>query len=99
MANRMALEAAVLYYGTSEVSDRWGCPVLAHWAETDEWEPADEVTAFVGSLEGAGADVDSNVYEGTGHWFANSDVPSAYDPRAASLAFERTVDFLHQNLA
>ena len=99
MAKEVPLEGAVLYYGTSEVSDRWGCPVLAHWAETDEWEPADEVGAFIGSLEGAGVEVDSNVYGGTGHWFANSDVPTAYDPDAASLAFERTVDFLHQNLA
>ena len=37
--------------------------------------------------------------QGTGHWFANSAVESAYDPDAAALAFERTVDFLHQNLA
>jgi carboxymethylenebutenolidase len=99
MAIEMSPEAVVTYYGAWEASDRWTAPLLAHWAENDEWEDAAYVKSYIADLESKGVDVDSYVYEGAGHWFANSDVPDAYKPGAAHLAFERTVDFLLHHLA
>ena len=99
MAIEMSPEAIVTYYGAAEASERWTAPLLSHWAENDEWEDAEYVKEYLGALESNGVDVDSYIYEGTGHWFANTAVSAAYDSDAAALAFERTVDFLHHHLA
>lgn len=36
-------------------------------------------------------------YGGTGHWFFEHDRAQAYDPEAASLAWERTLAFLNRS--
>ena len=99
MATEMSPEAVVTYYGAAEASKSWTAPLLAHWAENDEWEDAEYVKEYIEALRANGVEVDSYIYEGTGHWFANTAMPSAYEEEAAALAFERTVDFLHENLA
>ena len=99
MAIDMSPEAVVTYYGAAEANKDWTAPLLAHWAENDDWEDAEYVKEYLAALEENGVEVDSYIYEGTGHWFANTAVESAYNPDAAALAFERTVDFLHENLA
>lgn len=38
-----------------------------------------------------------NRYPGTGHWFYEPDRPQAYNPPAASLAWDRTLDFLKRS--
>ncbi|MDI9639426.1 dienelactone hydrolase family protein [Kamptonema cortianum] len=35
-----------------------------------------------------------HVYEGTGHWFAEPSVESAYDAGASELAWSRSLEFL-----
>jgi dienelactone hydrolase len=37
-------------------------------------------------------------YPGTGHWFFEPDRANAYDPSAASLAWERTMAFLRRDM-
>lgn len=94
------LDAAVVYYGCAPVDGvRVTCPVLGHFAEEDDWEPLDEVTQLFEELQAAGADAEMTVYPGTGHWFANADIPSAFDPEAAEAAWHSTVAFLRHHLA
>ena len=100
LAQDLPAEAAVLYYGLGDFDpDRWTSPCLGHFAEQDEWEPRADVEAEFARLESLDLDVEMHLYPGVGHWFANSNVPSAYDPAAAQLAFRRTADFLHHHLS
>ena len=94
------VEAVVLYYGTASGIDhgRRRTPVLGHFAEHDDFEPADEVSSLEDDLRRAGRPVRFHVYPGAGHWFAEEDRPEAYDAAAASLAFRRTVGFLRSQL-
>jgi len=85
----------VIYYGT--------CPAdyspsraayLGHFAEADEFEPPEAVDGLARSLAAAGRPHTFHHYPGTGHWFAEADRPRAYNPAAAALAWERTLQFL-----
>jgi carboxymethylenebutenolidase len=97
-AHRPAIAASVVYYGSIQGPSlaRATVPVLGHFAETDSYEPAEQVTAFERALRDAGRSVVIHRYAGTGHWFAE---PSrdAWRPEAANLAFERTVAFLRMH--
>lgn len=100
IALRAPVEASVHYYGGVVVDPAtWEGPLLAHFAEHDEWDSLEDCRAMVTVLAEKGIEVDAQVYEGVGHWFANRDVPQAYDEKAASAAFATTVDFLHHHLA
>jgi carboxymethylenebutenolidase len=97
-AERDRVVASVLYYGTT--GDRLTAartPVLGHFAEDDPYETAEWVAEFEATLRSAGREVTIHRYPGTGHWFAEPS-KEAYRPEAASLAFERTVSFLHEKL-
>ena len=91
--------ASVVYYGTTggPVLEQPGAPVLGHFAADDPFEGPDDVAAFEQGLRGAGREITTYLYPGTGHWFAE---PSrdAFRAEAASLAFERTVKFLRRTL-
>jgi carboxymethylenebutenolidase len=90
------VETVVLYYGTASDIDHTAhrAIVLGHFAEHDEFEPPEGVTALEDDLRGAGRAVRFHTYPGVGHWFAEADRPEAYDAAASSLAFRRTVGFL-----
>lgn len=98
-AQRREVVATVVYYGSMQGPSlsRARTPVLGHFAETDPYEPDDELATFESTLRTAGRDVQIRRYPRTGHWFAE---PSrdAYDAGAAELAFERTVAFLQEHL-
>jgi carboxymethylenebutenolidase len=86
--------AVVLYYGAGgEDFGRIRARVLGHFAEVDEWEPLDGVRAMEAGMKSAGLDVSFHIYPGCSHWFVEEDRPE-YDPAAAQLAWERTLDFL-----
>ena len=97
---RDEVPAAVLYYGTAADIDhaQHRADVLGHFADQDEWEPAEDVRALEDGLRAAGRSAEFHVYPGTGHWFAEPDRPEAYDSAAATLALGRTVDFLRARL-
>lgn len=65
-----------------------------HLAETDEYEPAEEIEKTRNALRTANKPAEFYTYPGTIHWFFESDRPDAYNADAANLAWNRTVEFL-----
>lgn len=91
--------AMVAFYGTRNGNyKRAKAAFLGHFAEIDEWEPLDEVQKLEKAIRSAGREVAFHVYPGTKHWFFEEDRLSQYDARAARLAWQRTVRFLHSHL-
>jgi carboxymethylenebutenolidase len=92
------IAAVVVFYG-SEAADFTAAHAsyLGHFAEDDEWEPIDGVRQMAADLRAAGRSVDFYTYPRTHHWFFEPDRPE-YDPAAAELAWDRTLDFLQMRL-
>jgi carboxymethylenebutenolidase len=88
------VNSVVIFYGTGgdDFSDSRAA-YLGHFAENDEFEPQSNVDDLEESLKRAGRPVTFYRYSGTGHWFFEPD-RSAYNPAAASLAWDRTLAFL-----
>jgi len=70
---------------------------LCHFAEDDPFEPTESVAEMEQALQAAGRPVTVYTYPGTKHWFFEENRPE-YDAQAARLAWERTIEFLHQRL-
>jgi carboxymethylenebutenolidase len=70
---------------------------LCHFAEDDPFEPAESRASMEQELQAAGRPVTVYTYPGTKHWFFEENRPE-YDAQAARLAWERTIQFLHQQL-
>jgi len=70
---------------------------LCHFAEDDPFEPAGSVAEMERELQAAGRPVTVYTYPGTKHWFFEENRPE-YDAEAARVAWERTIEFLHQQL-
>jgi carboxymethylenebutenolidase len=89
------IREVVVFYGTRP-GDYTGSKAafLGHFAENDEFEPQEEVDNLEAALRTADRPVSFYRYPGTGHWFFEPDRPDAFNPAAASLAWERTLDFL-----
>jgi carboxymethylenebutenolidase len=97
-ANEPTVSTVVLFYGAYAPDlSQMKAKVLGHFAEVDEWEPLDGVKAAEKDIQAAGLDVTFHIYPGVGHWFVESDRPE-YDSAAASLAWDRTFEFLKKNL-
>ena len=94
------VDAAASYYAALDEEDaaRIHCPVLLHLAETDEFDPPEFYDRFVAALRAAGTEVTVHTWPGTGHSFANRDVPR-HAPDAAAQAWSITVGFLRDHLA
>jgi carboxymethylenebutenolidase len=92
------IRSVVLFYGTEGTmgSDFSAsrADYLGHFAELDEYETQANVDSLEASLRRAGRPVTFFRYPGTGHWFFEPDRVEAYNPAAASLAWERTLAFL-----
>lgn len=99
LAGRRDLEALVLYYSLGELDPHSRPPVLGHFAEDDDWEPAEDARQLFAKWAVGEAPAEFHLYPGTGHWFANPAVADAYNAEAAKLAWSRTVDFLTHHLA
>ncbi len=97
-ANELDIAATVLFYGgwNGDFS-KMRTKVLGHYAERDEWFPFDRAKEMEQNMKAAGVDVTLHFYPGTAHWFMEKDRPE-YDPAAASLAWERTLEFLKHSL-
>ncbi len=89
------LRSVVIFYGTGGGDySRSKADYLGHFAENDQFEPKSGVDALEADLQRAGRPVTFHRYPGTGHWFFEPDRPEAYNPVAASLAWDRTLAFL-----
>ena len=98
-----ALGAAVVFYGGGDLDAglvrQTRVAILGHFAEKDDWEqPVEETLRVQDELRGAGMDVTFHVYPGTGHWFFEDNRADAYNGGAAQLAWDRTLQFLWDNL-
>ena len=90
--------AIVLFYG-GWIGDfnNMKSRVLGHYAETDEYQSPRRTQGMVENMKAAGVDVTTYNYPGTAHWFMEEDRPE-YNPSAAALAWERTLEFLKKSL-
>jgi carboxymethylenebutenolidase len=92
------IAATVLFYGVYEVDfGKVKSKILGHFGDRDEWEPLEGAREMETAMQATGLDVTLHVYPGASHWFVETDRPE-YDPAAASLAWERTFEFLKQTL-
>ncbi len=91
-AARLAVDAAVIYYG-SDVDAHLGlapsCPAILHYGDRDAVVPFDRVEAIRAAHPG----LDFHVYPGADHAFFNPEQPS-HDEAAATAAHRRTLAFL-----
>ena len=94
------IRSAVIFYGTG--GDDFGgskAAYLGHFAANDPYEPQSNVDALEEALRRAGRPATFYRYSGTGHWFFEPDRSDAYNPAAASLAWDRTLAFLRRSSA
>jgi carboxymethylenebutenolidase len=91
------VRAVVVFYGTGGGDfSKSQAAYLGHFAETDPFEPPEEVDRLEEALRAAGRPVTFYRYPGVGHWFFEPDRADAYDAAAAGLAWDRTLAFLQQ---
>ena len=93
--------ACVDFYGVHpavkpDVS-RLSGPVLAHFATRDKSTPPDVANALVKQIQDAGKRIEAHFYEAD-HAFFNDQRPQVYNEQAATIAWQRTIDFLRKVL-
>lgn len=93
------IAAVVIFYATYTGPDYSNAkaPYLFHLAENDPFEPTESVAEMEKALQDAGKQATFYTYPGTTHWFFEENRPE-YDAGAARLAWERTIEFLRQQL-
>lgn len=97
-ANEPDVKALVQFYGAGEADySQIKAKILGHFAEVDEWEPLEYVRQMEEGMKAAGLDVNLIIYPNVAHWFVEEDRPE-FDASASALAWERTYEFLKQNL-
>jgi carboxymethylenebutenolidase len=95
-ACRVSIDAAAAYYGRMIVD--WldstpRCPVIYHFGEADPLIPKDSVE----KIRAARPDGVFHLYSKAGHGF-NCDEREDFDPAAAEIAMNRTLEFFNQRL-
>jgi carboxymethylenebutenolidase len=91
--------AVVTFYGARKGDYKKAhAAFLGHFAEDDKWTPLDDVRELEKRIRSAGKEIELHVYPGTTHWFFEKNQPNAYNPEAATQAWERTLSFLHAHL-
>ncbi len=99
--NPELFQAVVLFYGTNGGEgnfQRSKAAFLGHFAENDPYETEPGIRELENNLKGANRPTRFHTYPGTGHWFFEKDRPEAFNPQAAQLAWERTVEFLDEQI-
>lgn len=92
------VSAVVSFYGT-QIIDFAGAKAdyQIHFAESDRFISDDEATFMEATMGLESLDVAVHSYPGTEHGFADPESP-AYDEKAATRAFERSMEFLRARL-
>jgi carboxymethylenebutenolidase len=92
------IRSVVIFYGTGDGDySNSRAAYLGHFADNDQFEPQSNVDNLEESLRRAGRPVTFYRYSDTGHWFFEPDRSQAYNPAAASLAWDRTLAFLRRS--
>jgi carboxymethylenebutenolidase len=101
-AHPEAIDAVVDFYGVHPKvtvdPSRLRAPVLAHFGKLDKSVPEADARALMVRLRAEGTQVEDHYYD-SGHAFFNDTRPQVYDAASASLAWDRTLDFLRRTLA
>jgi carboxymethylenebutenolidase len=95
------LLAAAPYYGQApEAADAANikAKMLLHYAGLDERINAG-IPGYEEALKAAGVDYQIHIYENVNHAFNNDTSDARYNKEAADRAWQRTVEFLKQNLS
>ncbi len=71
---------------------------LCHFAEHDAFDPPEAVAEMERELRAGGKQATFYTYPGTEHWFFEANRPDVYNAEAATLAWERTLAFLNDQL-
>lgn len=101
LAMPQQVDATVIYYGRlvtdTEQLEKLQMPILGIFGAEDNGIPPEEVNKFEAALNEVGVANSIHIYEGAGHAFAN---PSGnrYQKEAAEDAWQKTTEFLQQNL-
>jgi carboxymethylenebutenolidase len=93
------LAAAVPFYGMAPAATdvpKIRAPLLIHYAATDERINA-AWPAYEAALKANNVPYTAYTYAGTNHGFHNDTTPR-YDKAAATLAWDRTIEFLNRTL-
>ncbi|MEI9928344.1 MAG: dienelactone hydrolase family protein [Sphingomonas sp.] len=94
------LDAAVAYYGPAPdpaEAAKVQAPMLLHYAGLDT-RVAATGGPWVAALKAAGKSVEDYTYPGVDHAFNNDTSAERYNAAAATLAWGRTIAFLHKHL-
>jgi carboxymethylenebutenolidase len=95
-ASELDIDAAVSYYGggvAKMLDKKPQCPIVYHFGDKDASIPLPDIE----KIKQANSQSPVHVYAGAGHGF-NCDERSSYSAKDAKLAFERSIEFLNEQL-
>lgn len=98
--NNLGTKVSVMYYGRFSADDDLSmmkAQILGHFGEEDRGILVDDVEQFKAKLNTLEGEHAVYIYPNAGHAFANED-SEAYVEEAAAKAWERTLEFLEENL-
>jgi carboxymethylenebutenolidase len=101
-ANLSGLACAVPFYGLPDLATldlaKITAPILAHFAENDDWASPEKARLLEAALKAQGKSIELHVYEGAGHAFMRDSDKTKYHEASARKAWARTVAFLREHL-
>jgi carboxymethylenebutenolidase len=97
-----ALAADVINYGhlatDLDALKKINAPILGLFGAQDQGIPPADVRKFGQTLDQMGKKIDIKIYDGAGHAFENPNNKQGYRAADAADAWQRTVEFLAENL-
>ncbi|NND72688.1 MAG: dienelactone hydrolase family protein [Rhodothermales bacterium] len=95
----LPISATVTFYSSRNGDySRSNSAFLCHFADDDDYVSAVSRKRIVNSLRQYRISATMHDYPHTRHWFFEEDQPEYFDQPAASLAWDRSVHFLHEQL-
>jgi carboxymethylenebutenolidase len=97
-----ALAADVINYGhlvtDADAIKKINAPVLGLFGAQDQGITPDDVHTFEAAMKAQGKKIETKIYDDAGHAFENPNNKTGYRPADAADAWQRTVNFLSDNL-